>query len=233
MPFPTLPKLLMRSEDSQPMNLTKTLDKLPNIPNPLSLESTPPIDPTPIFTQTSFPHVVEFELKEKPLSISGDTMKITRVDTGEESYKLKGNMMSIRECKTLLAADGTPLLQMTETLFSLRDRMQITNPETGEVLYTLRKKGFIPYIGTGTIQIWKGEKTEGDPFVEIKGNLMKKNFTIYDVESGESIAAVKRKFLNVSKILLDKDSYVLTVEPYCDATLLVMLTVALDEQYSD
>ena len=233
MPFPTLPKLLTRSEETQPTALTKALSQLPEIPKPLLTASEPSVDPTPVFTESVFPHAVEFELKENPLSITGDTMKITRMDTGEELYKLKSSVVSIRECKTLLAADGTPLLQMQETFFSLRDRMQINNPDTGEVLYTLRKKLFIPYIGSGTIQIWKGEKTEGDPFLEIKGNLMKKDFVVYDVESGESIGKVKRKFLNISKILLDKDSYVLTVEPYCNATLLVMLTVVLDEQYSD
>jgi uncharacterized protein YxjI len=52
------------------------------------------------------------------------------------------------------------------------------------------------------------------------------------VATGRTIATVSRKF-SVMSILLEKDSYVIAIEPGVDCALMVVFVVALDEQYRD
>lgn len=98
---------------------------------------------------------------------------------------------------------------------------------------TLRKKGFIPGFGTSTIQAWAGPTDDGSPYLEIKGDFLRKNFAITEKGSGRTMATVMKKSFNLANLLLEKDSYVIRVEPGVDTALFVFFVVAADEQYRD
>lgn len=178
-------------------------------------------------------HPVEFKLKEKTFSLSGDSFSIKNVATGEGTFKVKGNAMSFKDSKSLYDMHGRPIYKMSEALLSLRGRMQIQDANSKRTVVTLRKKGFIPHLGTGTIQVWKGGTDEGEPWLEVKGDYLKKDFDIKEPGSSRIIGSVKRKSFNLSNILLEKDSYVIRIEPGQDAALLVFLVIAIDETYRD
>lgn len=180
-----------------------------------------------------FPHPTEFKLQEKLFSLSGDSFSIKRVDTGESFFKVKGNALSLKDSKTLYDNQGNAIYKMVEALLTLRGRMQIIDVSTKAPIITLRKKGFFSGFGGGTIQAWAGDKDDGDPFLEIKGDFLKKDFRITDKSSGRVVAQVKRKSFTLANILMEKDTYIIRIEPGSNAALLVFFVVAVDEQYRD
>lgn len=176
---------------------------------------------------------VEFKMKEKVFSLSGDSFSVTRVDTGQPAFQVKGKALSLKDSKALLDMSGNAIYKMSESLFSLRGRMAITDAQTKQPVVNLRKKGFIPGFGTKTIQAWPGDKEDGPPYLEVQGDFFRRDFKIVEKASGRSLATIRRKSLNMANLLLEKDSYVIRVEPGVDAALMVFFVVAADEQYRD
>lgn len=166
-------------------------------------------------------------------SLSGDSFSITNVATGQPAFKVKGNALSFQDSKVLLDADGNSVYKMKESIISLRGRMQIQDAASKQTAMTLRKKGFIPMMGTSTIQVWRGDSDEGEPYLECKGDFFRKDFNIKEKATGKVVASIKRKSMNLANILLEKDTYIIRVEPGYDSALLVFLVVAVDEQYRD
>lgn len=178
-------------------------------------------------------HRVEFKIKENVFSFSGDSFSIKRTDTGEAVFKVKGNAFSFKDSKSLYDMHGNPIYKMVESIISLRGRMQILDAATKRPVITLRKKGFIPGFGNSTISAWRGDTDSGSPYIEVKGDIFRKDFTIKEVATSRIVATVRRRSFTLSNILLEKDSYVLRVEPGVDAALIVFFVIAVDEQYRD
>ena len=111
--------------------------------------------------------------------------------------------------------------------------MFITDAQSKRPVMTLRKKGYLTGFGGGTIQAWEGDSDNGDPIYEVKGDFLKKDFSVKDVRTGKTVAQVKRKSFTVSNLLFEKDTYVIKVEPGLDTVLLIFFVVAADEQYRD
>ncbi len=177
--------------------------------------------------------VMEYKLKEKMWSMSGDSFSVKQVSTGAAAFKIKGTVMGFNDKKKILDLNGTPIYTMVESILSLRGRMQISDSNTKTPVVTLRKKGFIPMMGTSTVLIWKGSTDEGEPWIQIKGDFLRKNFDFKEKASGRTLASVRRKSMTLANILAEKDSYVIRVEQGVDCALMVFLVVAIDEQYRD
>lgn len=175
----------------------------------------------------------EYKLKENVWSFSGDSFKIKNTATGEAVFQVKGKALSLRDSKQLLDANGNAIYKLTESMMSLRGRMTITDATTGAAVVTLRKKSFIPMMGTSKIQIWKGASDDGDPWIQVKGDFFRKDFNFDEVASGKTVASVRRKSLTLENLLFEKDSYAIQVQPGLNCALMVLLVVALDEQYRD
>lgn len=180
-----------------------------------------------------YQHPVEFKLKEKAFSLSGDNFSIKNIQTGESTFKVKGNAFSFKDSKALYDMNGNAIYKMSESIISLRGRMKIEDPSTKRTVITLRKKGIIPILGTSTIQAWRGDSDDGEPYMECKGNFIRKDFAIKEVATGRVLASVKRKPFTISNFLLEKDTYVIRIEPGTDVALLVFFVIAIDEQYRD
>lgn len=178
-------------------------------------------------------HPIEFKLKEKAFSLSGDSFSIKRLDTGEGTFQVKGKAISIKDSKKLLDASGNPIYKMTEELLTLRGRMSIVDVQTKAPVVTLRKKGYFRFFGAGTIQAWAGASDDGEPYLEVKGEFFKRNFTIVEKATGRTLASISRKPFTVTNFLLEKDTYVIRVEPNVDTALMVFFVVAADEMYRD
>lgn len=192
-----------------------------------------PTGQNPFKAQFCYQQRTEFKVKEKMFSLSGDGFSIKEVQSGQSYFKVKGNALAlISEKKTLLDANGNPVYTLKEAPISLRGRMHIADASSKQDVITLRKKGFIPGLGTSTVQCWMGSQDDGDPYMEVKGNILRKSFNVTEVASGRTICSVKRK-TTVQSLLLENDSYVVSVEPGVDAALMVVLAVALDESYRD
>lgn len=178
-------------------------------------------------------HPIEFKLKEKVMSLSGDSFSIKRVDTGEAAFKVVGKALSLKDSKKLTDTNGNAIYKMTEEFFSLRGRMVIQDAQTKAAVVNLRKKGYFKFFGAGTIQAWAGEKEEGEPYLEVKGEFFKRNFSIVEKATGRPLAKISRKPFSATNFLFEKDTYVIRVEPNVDTALMVFFVVAADEMYRD
>lgn len=173
----------------------------------------------------------EFKLQEKAFSLSGDSFSIKRVDTGDAFFKVKGNALSLKDSKTIQDMNGNALYKMSEAMLSLRGRMTIVDPATKQPVITLRRKGYLPM--SKTIHAWVGGEDVTEPYLEVKGDFLRKDFKITHPATGKVLASIKRKPFTLSNIVLEKDTYIIRVEPGLDTALLVFFVIAVDEQYRD
>lgn len=179
-----------------------------------------------------FPHPETFSVKEKVLSASGDSFNIKDA-SGRLRYLVDGTTFTMRQRKRLLGPAKEPLLGMSQERMSLRSRMVISD-STGRPAVTLRKRGFVSGMGNSTVYAWWGSDPDAaSPFLEVKGDVFKKSYTITEVGSGAQVGTVKRHALSFKNFVTDKDDFTLTVQPGYDCALMVMLVVALDEMYTD
>lgn len=183
--------------------------------------------------QYSYPQAVEFKIKEKLFSLSGDSFKVQNTQDRSTPFQVRGKALSLKDSKSILDHDGNAIYTLSEEILTLRGRMRIVDAKSKQPVVTLRKKGFVPGFGTGTIQIWSGKTDDGDPWLTVKGDFFRKNFDFKDNSQGRVLASVKRKGLNFANIVMEKDTYIIRVEPGVDAALMVLLVVAIDEQYRD
>jgi len=175
----------------------------------------------------------EYKLKENIRSLSGDSFTVKDAETGQVVFKMKGHFTALlSEKKVLSDTNGNGLYTLTESTISMRDRMTILDTDSKEPVLMARKKGVIPHLGTGTILSWAGGSESGAPYLVVKGNFLKKSFSITDSSSGKVVASVSRKS-NIRSVLAEKDSYVLRVEPGVDTALMVAFAVMIDEHYRD
>lgn len=173
---------------------------------------------------------MEYKVREKIFSLSGDSFQI-KDGYGRTAFKVNGKVFTLRERKTLFDADGTKLYSMSENIVSFHNRMYIFDG-SGNKIMTIRSKHIIPMF-KGTVQVWNGPDDKGERAFEIVGSIIRKNFQIIDTRTGQEAANICKKWINLQNILVDKDVYIVKVNPGYNTALMVFLTVAVDEQFHD
>ncbi|KAM0887794.1 hypothetical protein ACQ4PT_028782 [Festuca glaucescens] len=203
----------------------------PSIPLP---DSEAPPAPLPVAGhQFCAPYVVPLTVTKKALSISDGDFVITDAN-GAVVLKVKGSIFSIHNRRVLLDAAGLPLLSMQEKVFSMHHRWEVfrgDNTNAGDLLFTVKKSSMIQF------------KTEMDVFLagntaqqvcdfKIKGSYFDRSCAFYLGNSAAMVAQMNRK-MTVSSVLLDKDTFAVTVFPHVDYVFIVALVVILDEVHRD
>lgn len=181
-----------------------------------------------------FAHALEIQLHEKVLTLSGDSFQIRRLDTRAKLFRLKNHAYSLSNKKILYDSDDrTPIYMMAPNILSLKHRMHILRAPSGEKAFTLRKVGYIPFQGPESIDVWRGALAKGLPCLRIEGNFFERDYRVWSLtEDGESIAAsVKMKKGTVGNMLLDRETFILTVEKDVDIALIIMLATSVAEHW--
>lgn len=133
------------------------------------------------------------------------------------------------EKKTLKDDEDCALYVLSESNFQLREKQYIADAESGETVFTLRKKGML--FDRNTTLVFAGDDDEGDPVYTIAGGFMEKEYDIKKADSEEVVCEVDRRPL--SNIVTDKDTYAISVEAGQDAALMIAFAVCIDEIYRD
>lgn len=181
-----------------------------------------------------FAHALEIQLHEKVLTLSGDSFQIRRLDTRAMLFRLKNHAYSLSNKKILYDSDDrTPVYMMGPNILSLKHRMHILRAPSGEKAFTLRKVGYIPFQGPESIDVWRGALAKGKPCIRITGDFFERDYRMWTLtEEGKKIAAsVKMKTGTVGNILLDRETFILTVEKDIDIALIIMLATAIAEHW--
>lgn len=182
--------------------------------------------------------VTEYRLKEKLLSLATDSFSVVRESDGEKVFRVEGGTagsLGAGGAKTMYDVTGRKLYKMCEALVSLHNRMYVRDGVNESAIVTMKKKKALAgaVSAVETVHVWKGESDKGDPWLELKGDLMRKDFTFKNVHTGSEVAYVTRKLINLNTILAESDTYVVRVNPGYNVALMVFIAVVIDEQYHD
>lgn len=119
---------------------------------------------------------------------------------------------------------------MVDSLLTLWGKIKIVESETKKPKACLRKK---KVSLRHMIQLWQGDEDDGEAWLQSHDDFRKKDWHCKDVCSENLVASVRKESKNLRNIALDKDSYIVRVEPGYDVALIVFLVIAIDEHYRE
>jgi uncharacterized protein YxjI len=145
-------------------------------------------------------HETSLVLSER-LKVSATEVLSVRDHLNNEIFKIHGSKISPTGKKTLTdARTNTDLYRLTEPVVSMRETRKIEDAQTGEVLFTMHKKGMV--TGTHTILVWRGSNDKGDAIFSISGGFREKEFDIKVASSEQIVARVRKQTFNFRNLLL-------------------------------
>lgn len=193
-----------------------------------------PPPPLPVVGhQFCAPYVVPLTVTKKALSLSDGDFAITDAN-GALVLKVKGTIFSMRHRRVLLDAAGQPLLSMQEKVFSMHHRWEVFRGDStnaSDLLFSVKKSSMIQ-LKTEMDVFLAGNTAQQVCDFKIKGNYFDRSCAFYLGNSTTMVAQMNRKF-TISNVLLDKDTFVVTVFPHVDYVFIATLVVILDEVHRE
>lgn len=159
-----------------------------------------------------------------------DSFFIKSVPTNADVFVCKGKAISFEGEKRLFDMAGTALFFMTHQFNSVRQFQVLLDKRNGDI-YSVMKKGFWPGRGRGTLLVRSGKGKGGNVVLEVKSNASRSESEIW--KDGNLVAKTERSLLGGKRLSTGLDSYKLRVETGFDVPLAIMLTVCIDEQYTE
>lgn len=178
----------------------------------------------------ALPSVLRCAMSEKVLAPA--SFFVSDRVTKQTLFEVKRKPFSFEAQKSLLDPAGDKLFVMHVDPTSLLTNTFLTDLRTG-IRFLVRKKGFLPSRGRGTLQMFLDGQQNTGPVVEVVSNASRTNATVVDCASGRVLASVSRKGLTPKRFFTGLDSYTFDVQPGVDIPLVVMLAVCYDEQYTE
>lgn len=198
--------------------------------------SAPPAPPAPVAVvnqQFCAPYVVPLTVTKKAISLSDGDFTVTDANGGVV-LRVKGAVFSMRSRRVLVDAAGQPILTMIEKVFSMHSRWEVYRGEStnaSDLLFTV-KKASIFQLKTAIDVFLAGNTSEHVCDFKIRGSYFERSCTVYLGNSDTVIAQTERKY-TVTNILLDKDTFNITVSPHVDYVFIAALVVILDEIHEE
>jgi uncharacterized protein YxjI len=151
----------------------------------------------PPYVVNSPTHLV---LSQKVKLLPGESYTVKDQD-GSEVLRVDGAAISVSGNKTICdAQQGVELYRVKEALISLKDRQMIEDPETGDAVLTLQKKGFM--LGAHTVIAYPGPNDDSEPLYTISGGILEKEFDIKVTDTDQVVASVRRDNFNFKNLFL-------------------------------
>ncbi|GJN24967.1 hypothetical protein PR202_gb12746 [Eleusine coracana subsp. coracana] len=189
----------------------------------------PPAPLAVVSPQFCAPYVVPLTVTKRPLSISDGDFTVTDANGGVV-LRVNGAVFSVRHRRVLVDAAGQPILTMTEKVFSLHNRWEVFRGDStnaNDLLFTA-KKASIVQLKTAVDVFMAGNTSEHVCDFKIRGNYFEKTCAFYLGNSDTMIAQTNRKY-TFTNVLIEKDTFTITVFPHVDYVFIAALVVILDE----
>lgn len=164
--------------------------------------------------------------------LAPDSFLVSDRSTKQPLFEVKGMLLSFEGQKSLLDPAGDKLLVMHVDPTSLLSNTFLTDLRTS-MRFLVRKKGFLPGRGRGTLQMFLDGQERTEPVVEVVSNASRTSATVVDCGSGRVVASLTRKGFTAKRVFTGLDSYTFDVQPGVDIPFVVMLAVCFDEQYTE
>ncbi|RZC55826.1 hypothetical protein C5167_014675 [Papaver somniferum] len=182
------------------------------------------------------PYPVDLTISKKLLSIG----------------EVKGKLLSIRDRRVLVDAAGVPLVSLQQKIVTCHRRWQLyrgDSSDSKDLLFSVKKSKLLQ-LKTSLNVFLASNTSENVCDFKIKGSFFERSCAIYAGDSNNIIAqrhklcligygyaarhvlsrdAQMRKKHTVQSIVLDQDTYSITVYPNVDYAFIVALCVVLNE----
>jgi len=170
-------------------------------------------------------------LKEKVLSLSGDSFDIKLLD-GTPILRVQGQVMSLSGRKSVFDiryGQNNHILNIVKEHFHIHTTFAIQNPQGGKILEVKSGFALIGSKATATFTSLTGEQKE----LKMKGNWLDSSADITDGSTGAIVARINRKFLSGRDILFGQQTYAVQVAPGVDVALVAAMCICLDEKNNE
>ncbi|KAF2736849.1 DUF567-domain-containing protein [Polyplosphaeria fusca] len=185
--------------------------------------------PIGIFNQFIAQKTETLVLKEKVLSLTGDSFHIKLAD-GTPVFQVEGKVMSISGRKTFRDMQGNHMFDICKEHFHLHTTFAIKDPSDNKIMEVKSKFQVFGSKAVGTFTSSSGKAEE----LQMKGNFFDTTADITDeAQGGFVVARIDRKLLSGKDIFFGQQTYALQVAPGVDMALMAAMCICMDEKNNE
>ncbi|KAL1863085.1 hypothetical protein VTK73DRAFT_6447 [Phialemonium thermophilum] len=169
-------------------------------------------------------------LREKALSLSGDSFDIHLLGGGPPLLTVKGNALSLSGRKAVYDASGKHLFDIKREHLHLHTTFAVVDPQDNRLMEV---KSSMSLIGSKATATFTTPRTGRAESLQMKGNWLDSRAEIVDTATGAVVAIIDRQMLSGRDIFLGKQTYALICAPGVDMALMAAMCICLDEKRND
>jgi len=186
-------------------------------------------------------------LKEKVLSLSGDSFDV-KLANGQPIFQIKSKHMSISGRKSVLDMAGHHLFDIVKEHLHIHTTFAAEDPQGKKVLEVksnfsctwppclykvLLLIGPRTVVGTKTTATFTNPRTGSTESLKMKGNWLDTEVDIVDEATGAVVAQINRKLLRGREVFFGQQTYAVMVAPGVDMALIAALCICFDEKNNE
>ncbi|CAI7615028.1 unnamed protein product [Penicillium pancosmium] len=188
----------------------------------------PIAEPIAIFEQFVSTEPQTLVLKEKVLSVSGDSFEI-KLASGEPLLKVHGAWVSLSGRKKVEDAHGKHLFDISKELLHLHTTYAIEDPHHKKICEV---KSNLKLLGSKATATFTDHNDKAVTFT-MKGGWYDHSADIVNDKTGQTVARIDRKLLSGRDLVFGQQTYAVVVAPGVDAALIAALCICFDEKNNE
>ncbi|KAH8933663.1 hypothetical protein BDL97_18G041800 [Sphagnum fallax] len=172
------------------------------------------------------PSAISLAVTKKVLSFSGGDWTISD-PAGNIVFRVDGKVWTVRNRMYLVDAAGYKVISMQRKILSFHAAWHMYAGDSEQLVCTVKKSSILQLRPSMNVFL-ASNTTERIPDFTLKGNFLERNLTIFHGQ--EAIAQVTRQ-ITFTNLLIDKDTFGITVFPGADYAFVIALLVIMDAIY--
>ncbi|KAB8259433.1 tubby C-terminal-like domain-containing protein [Aspergillus pseudonomiae] len=196
----------------------------------MASQQLPPVPaPVAIMDQFIAPQTETLVLKEKVLSLSGDSFDV-KLASGQPIFQIKAKHMSVSGRKSVFDMAGNHLFDLVKEHLHIHSTFAAQAPDGRKLLEV---KSSLSVIGSKATATFTSPRTGSTVSLKMKGNWRDSKADIVDEATGAVVAQIDRKLLRARQMFFDQQTYAVIVAPGVDLALIAALCVCFDEKNNE
>ncbi|KAJ5896580.1 uncharacterized protein N7473_005979 [Penicillium subrubescens] len=188
----------------------------------------PFLEPIAIFNQFVANEPQTLIMKEKVLSVSGDSFEV-KLASGQSLLKVHGAWVSISGRKKVEDIHGKHLFDIVKEHLHLHTTYGIEDSHGKKIAEVKNSLALLGSKATATFTDSQGKAVT----LKMKGGWFDRTADIVDERSGKTVARIDRKLLSGRDLIFGQQTYAVVVAPGVDAALIAALCICFDEKNNE
>ncbi|KAF7597132.1 hypothetical protein BBP40_009470 [Aspergillus hancockii] len=185
--------------------------------------------PVAIFHQLVAQQTETLILKEKILSLSGDSFTV-KLASGQPILRIEGKVMTISGRKSVYDLAGGHLFDLVKEHLHLHTTFAAQD-HAGKKF--LEVKSNFTFFGSKATATFTSPATGGTETLKMNGNWLDSVAEIVDAATGCVVARIDRKLFRGRDVFFGQQSYAVLVAPGVDMALIAAMCICFDEKNNE